>query len=376
MSDYSLFNGIGDISLSTSDDFYLDDKDDKSSNWQSIYDFSIDVFETLKNIVSIPFRYLGSKTWSLPGLILRLPQILLFPREGSISEQLFGKGYHYQLEVLSPQQAEPFVRNACIATSVAKCDTTWFELYGLQVLSPIEIDADLSTLPGQIEWDDVRYLDRTTGLKAMVVSNEDEVVISFGALEGAKADFDEPGENPYWKSLVRSMWGSAIGNLAGVSPAIYSQAEALFLAIKNDPELAGKKITLIGHCLGGSIASYIALKNHVQAQGFNTLPLGVGLQQDIGEENLRNAENYVTHLSVNNDFCSDSPLSSLIDRVLNLLGLKTPGNFGNHYRVPAAPGYSTQAKIHNFFVGSIMHHLGFNCRWKPLDLINADYDLP
>lgn len=356
-----------------------------------IYSCCKEIFLKIKNVICFPLRYLGSKTWSLPGIVMRLPAVLLFGwhKPTSLSEQLFGKGYNYHSEELTPEETKPFLRNACIASSIAvasnakmprRMEEEWLDPYGLQILSPELMSIDLARLSGSIEVNDKRFLDRNSGLKMVIVINNDEAIVTFGAAGAAQNEFVNAKDNPSWIKLEKHIWNGVIWpNLFGASPAIYKQAEELYVAIKDHPALQGKKVTLAGHCLGGSLASYIGIKHQVPVNGFNTLAFGAGIQKEIGDDKLRQADNYVTHISISKDFISDCPNSPAIDRMINLLGIRTPGNFGKHFTVPAYSEYNkssdgnslsrvNQNRIHNFYVGSMMAHIGFNNRDKPITL--------
>jgi len=360
---------------------------EKKSCVEIIGNLSKRIFAQFKEVLSFPINYLGSKTWSLPGLMMRLPGVLLFgwAKTESLAEQLFGKGYHYQSKALTPEQTKPYLRNASIASSIAAAPATmeaqWLEPYGLKVLSPESMSVDLSKVSGEIEINDKRFLDRKTGLKMMIVTNDDEVIINFGAAGAAKNEFVEADKNPEWAVLEKHIWNGVVwSNLFGLKTGLYNQAEQLYLALKDHPDLQGKKLTLVGHCMGGSLASYIGIKNQVKVNSFNTLAHGVKIQKEIGNEKLKHADEYVTHVSIGKDFFSDCPNTSVIDRISNLMGIRTPGNFGKHYTVPVFADYNKKSQgnalakanqngIHNFFVGSMMAHSGFSNRDKPINLL-------
>lgn len=360
---------------------------------EKICDFVCSIFEAIKLVVLFPFRYLGSKTWSIPGVLIRLPIVLLFgwTRSESFAEQLFGKGYQFSPQEISSEQTKPYLRNACIASSIAastgeqgsrRMEKDWLDPFELLIVPPNSFDLDLEALPGNIEIIEKGFLDRKTGLKMMIVEDGEETIITFGAAGGAKVEFTNPDNNPEWVSLEKQIWGGVVWpTLYGLVPDLYEQAEALYLAVKDHPSLQGKKLTLVGHCLGGSLASYIGIKHQVQVNGFNTLPFGGGIQQVLGDAKLREAGQFVTHLSIGNDFFSDCPGTTVLDTIVNLIGFRTPGNFGKHYVIPAYPDYNSPAdgnsfskvnqnRIHNYFVGSMMAYCGFSNRDKPSSLLH------
>ncbi len=363
-----------------------------------VYAFALAVFIQIKRVILFPTRYFGSKTWSIPGLMIRLPFVLLFGwmKKESICHQLFGNGYSYRSKSFTKEQAKPFLRNACIASAIAAAPNTtmprrmeeeWLDPFNLKVLSPREIGVDLTKVSGAIEADDKRFLDRKSGLKMMVVVKDNEAIFTFGAAAAVQHEFPDAPKNPEWKALNKRIWNKIVWpNLLGASPPIYKQAESLYLAVKDSPALKGKEITLVGHCMGGSLASYIGIKQCVKAQGFNTLAFGVGIQRQIGDKKLRQAKKYVTHLSIKNDFFSDCPKISTLDRIFNHIGIGSPGNFGDHGTIPAYSGYNlrsdgcslnskNQDRIHNYYVGSLMAYLGYSNRDKPVSLAKQGVDL-
>lgn len=360
----------------------------KKTLLEKVYSF---VKVILKAIV-FPLNYLGSKTWSVPGIVLRLPFVLLFGwnNKASLVDQLLCKGYQFHSPKLSPKEAKPFLKHACIASSIAlspkpqhpmRMEDEWLSPLGLRVIAPSTLcSPGIEQVPGVLEANDKIFLDRSTGLKMMYVENDEEVFVTFGAAGAAKHEFPDANSNPRWKALEKKIWKKIVwSNLWGSSPAVYQQAEALYLAVKDSPALNGKKITLVGHCFGGSLAAYIGLRNRVQAVAFNTLAFGAGLQKKVGSKKLRDAHKYLTHISVERDFFSDHPKISVIDRLVNLCGIRTPGNFGRHFKVPAHVDYNrsqdghslsrvNQDRIHNYFVGSMMTHCGYNKRDTPKSL--------
>jgi len=76
-------------------------------------------------------------------------------------------------------------------------------------------------------------------------------------------------------------------------------------------------------------------------------------------------------VSVATDFVSDPRILPIFDRVLSLVGIRTPGNFGKRYVLPA--GYERSDQIHSYIIGSLMKHLGYKDRDK-FDLLDI-YEL-
>lgn len=345
------------------------------------------VFRSIVDFFLFPTRYFGSKTWSIPGIIVRTPCILfkrLFGFTGGmkLSEEILGKGYQFNTKTLGKDETKKLIRSATLATAVHNFTSKWREamdVFGMSVLNPkdLQLDPNRVKINPNIECNDVRFFDRTSGLKMMAVANDKEVLVTFGALGGPRAEITDKKER---EALEKRIWKKVVwSGLGGIKPDIYEEANTLFSAIKNAPSLKGKKIKVVGHCMGGSIATYVGLKHKLKVHSFNTLAFGPGLQQQVGTKALSQAEEYVTHLSIENDFFSDCKQLKALDVLGSLIGLKTPGNFGKHYRIPAAKDYAAikqyskrQDAIHNYFLGSMMEYIGHRNRTLPQDVVNAD----
>jgi len=362
------------------------DNSSPKASINKISSFVKKVFQILNVIVCFPWRYFGSKSWSIPGFIFRTP-IVLFKRmvgiksDKTLIEQIFSTGYQHQPEILSAEETKQYIRCATVATAAHNLTPKWRKsigIFGFDILSPqklIREDQKVHVLEN-IDANQDRFFDKKSGLKAIVAGNDDEVIISFGALGGPSIEINDVKER---EILEKKIWKNVVhANHAGLIPDIYSEANALFLAIKNHPQIINKKIKLVGHCMGGSLAAYIGLKNRVKVVSFNTLSHGAGIQQQIGKTALSNADRFITHISIENDFFSDFKVFSFFDRCFSLMGFRTPGNFGKHYRIPAADEYTKfdkfkdrQDAIHNFVMGSMMEHIGKSNRTIPQDLKSA-----
>ncbi|MFQ5730145.1 MAG: hypothetical protein ACE5GN_07270, partial [Waddliaceae bacterium] len=253
------------------------------------------IFEVLKKLVLLPTRYLGSKKWSVPGVVFRFPLIVVKRALGirskrSMKRELFGSGYHFFPEKkLSPDELRPYVKYALANASVHKSDSKYVEEEGFSVVSPVEFQP----CPfGNIEAREKCFFDPKTGLKIAVFEKGDEVIVAFGALKSSESEIG--GNENENKRLYKKGLRDGASNLCGTVPDIYRQACAFTENLMRTPGMQNKKITLSGQCLGGSLASYIALKHKLKAVCYNPLAMGGGLQRDIGKDALRNAEDYIT----------------------------------------------------------------------------------
>lgn len=334
-----------------------------------IREFILEIFRFLAKVITFPLRYFGSKSWSLLGLIVRFPIVAiqhLFWKNlpNTFYEDLFGKGYHrFGNPTLSPEQVKPLVKYACanMANQVGKI--SYLETFGYQIFSPEEIFHKLN-ISNTIRPHNSCFFDFTTGLKLAIHKKNDEFLLSFGGLAGVDSETEDPTLR---KSTRDSLWNGGFGSAAGIKTALFMDAEVLFSQIKELPEFKDKRITLTGQCLGGTIASYLSLKHQFPCIVFNSLPMGAGLQYEIGDEKLMDADKYVTNVIASTDYFADLPkIVGVADAFLGFLGFKTPGNFGRKFFVPTA--YKSASDTHRYILGSLMQHMGYHCRTLPQDI--------
>jgi hypothetical protein len=296
-----------------------------------------DVFEKIRDFFSFPIRYFGSKTWSIPGLIFRTPYLLfkkIFSSEKfSFKEELFQSEYRFSIEKnLTKTELKSYYPYGCAPGYTYGLNPDYIP-HGWSVVKPV-------------------FYNPQSGLKISFLQKGDEVILTFGSVEAKEL-------KPKRNELAR-------GSLLGMNPDLYKEASQRFSKLSSDPLLKGKKITLAGSCLGAAIASYVALKHKTKAVCFNSFPLGVGQQYDLGNERLRKAPDYITHISAKGDYTSDIAGYPVVDRILSAIGFRTPGHFGKRFRIPSA--YKSMHDTHAYVIGNIMQHLGRDKRTKPVDL--------
>lgn len=306
-------------------------------------------------VLTYPMRFIGSKSESLYTFTARM-----------ITGAQSPSGYYFVPEKnLTPSEAKSYIRYAVLAHIVPSCQTNLAERVDYEIISPKDLQLDLTTLPGSLHANRDRFFDKTSGLKVMIFSNDTQIVIGFGPAASYEGEVTEISERLKVGAYV---WCCGVmANLAGAIPFIYTQAEALFARIKQSPVCQDKKIVLIGHSIGGSMASYLGLKYQLNAIGFNSLALGAGLQKELGTERLSQAEQFVTHLSVSGDVPSDCPLVHYVDRCISFAGIKTPGNFGRHYRIPTSQ--CGQCYVHNEYLAVLIDHASMNQKGSITDLL-------
>lgn len=333
----------------------------------------IEIFEFLKNLVLFPFRYIGGKDFSIPGVILRFPFAVITNQP---LKSLFGSGYHQKIEKeLSSKESLQFAKYAAVSGSQDSCDQSWIKPMGLELYDIKNGNFDLKSIPKGIELDHDCFYDFSTGLKCTISVQGDEVIVAFGArqslshLQWRNPNINDDERMARAAKISRIQEYAIAKNLLGSVPTVYTQADTLLQVIRSHPEFQGKKIALTGQCLGGSISQYLAIKNQIPTVCFNTLALGAGLQASLGDKLLSRADEFVTHISVATDFVSDNRYLRVFDRALTLLGIRTPGNFGKRYEIPS--GYKSYDQVHTYVIGSLMKHLGYQDRDK-FDILKKD----
>ncbi len=291
--------------------------------------------KTIGKAVTFPLRWVGSKTFSLPGLLVRIPVLAIKHLFGkntpgvSFRDELFcNKGFRwFSHENVTQQQAKEYLVYATAAGSTHRNNPSWMVPFGYSA-----IDANMFNT--SLEKDGAVLFDRETGLKVMAYEKGDEVMIVFGALNSHEAHFDS-SERGKSRSLRLKVIANCTFSIMGSCPDLYKKADKVVRKMLESDHLKNKKIILTGSSLGGSLTSYVSLKQQLPAIALNPFPLGPGLQKKIGHEKLQNADSLLTTVRSDSDCCSDLPLPiKLFDIAVNFLGVRTQGVFGKLQNVP------------------------------------------
>jgi len=336
---------------------------------KKVYQIAKRVLKAFRIVLLFPKRYIGSKTWSAPGLVFRFPVAAWknsYKKDSGTEwkQALFGSGYHYNRQkILTREETTPYLKFAAMTATVHSSNLEWIEPFGYQVIAPQTLAENLSSpLPGQLEPKETCFFDPKSGLKIMVLEKDNNIIVVFGDADSSGGVVDDKK----YKKLYRRLNIDCAVNILGGKPKVFSQASRFVEQLKTCSLFQNKTISLCGQCLGGALASYSALQNQLSVVCLNPVPLGPGLQEEIGSESLNNAEQYINNLSATGDFVSDNPPIGWIDRMINLIGIKTAGNFGKKVAIPSA--FKTGMETHCYILGSIMNYLGHNTRTKPIDL--------
>lgn len=317
------------------------------------------ISKALHTVITYPLRLLGSKNFSIPGLLFRLPQIIYSHLSHTNTQSLYNDlfcpaGYHrFEKQTINQEEAKNYLPFASACATVHANNPAWVKSFGYTPV-PCEQFGQIGT---DLEKKEFVFFDKSTGLKVVVLKKEDEFIVVFGALGSHNSQFSKE-ENSNSKSIQRSVITHAIGSLVGTRPELYKKAEKFISELTQSELCKNKKMTLCGQCLGGSVASYVSLRLEIPAICLNTFPLGPGLQRKIDTEKLQNADKWLTHVSANNDYFSDLPKFVLItDLFLSSLGLRTAGNFGKKLVVDSI--FSNPFENHNCIYGALA------AKWRP-----------
>lgn len=321
------------------------------------------VFNVIKELVLFPTRYLGSKTWSLPGALIRSPKIIYDFLAGESKSE----SYHFHAQKkLTQDEARDYLKYSAAAVSSFENDGKWLRGLNLTIHSFDQDKLDLSVVSKDLQIKSNSIVNVKNGLKIVLIENDNEIICTFGAKHSLAHEVEEGEERERVLSVQNK---SILNNLIGLNPRIYDEALEVFEHLENLGVFKGKKVTLTGQCFGSSIASYVALQKDCEAVGFNSMPLGAGIQQKLGDK-VKNADRLITHISAEGDYVSDFIGFEILDRALSFIGIRTPGNFGKRFTIPSA--YSNFSETHAYIMGSLMKYLGYSVRATPLDVMNAE----
>lgn len=309
-------------------------------------------------LVAFPTRYLGSKSFSLLGIVLRLPAWIFS------EEALFGSGYHrFDTLALDPERVKKLIKYAALSGASHSHKFDLAAPFGYKPVNPHDVLGAVK-LPETVELRENCLFDRSSGLKVTLFQKGEEVVIGIGALDSYRTVIKDKGEKDKYHNWLTWL---AVCSLLGYNPTLYDTADSIMAALLESPKLQGKTKRIVGQCFGANVGTYLSLRHNVPATLFNSLPLGPGLQQKIGKERLSRADDLVTHIIVEGDQMADtSRILGVVDMGLGLLGLRTAGNFGCKATLPSA--YNTAFETHRFVIGSMMSFIGLDCRTLPKDL--------
>ena len=278
--------------------------------------------------------------------------LLLIPHSNTrFSGRKIASRHPFPVADYSPDELISF---AVLATCVHKWSAKW---------ETAVAKVGMKLVPGLEGLEGLRCTERCTyhpdtGLKVLCFESLDAStrVLTFGAVNAIHEIIG--------KEQSPNLWNSVVYNLVGGIPLVYEQA-AQFVQHYRKQHQNTKRLVLVGHSLGGSLASYAGMMTNVHVVAFNSLPLGAGIQQQLGARRLEDAGRWVTHVCVENDFFAENALANKVDEVLSHMDIRTPGNWGRRVLIPAAKAYSSRREIHNYFLSSLLEFYGLPHRLLP-----------
>lgn len=341
-------------------------------------------------ILRLSLRIFGGRQWSLPGLILRLftlqVLIALVVQRRSWREALWGAPLcqSTDLRTLPEEQRDRLIETgarACtLVAAVHQLKEVWIDEmrhHGYELLDPQTLGIELE---GSETWTQTCLYDPKAALKAIVAHDraQNEWVLVFGAqncLEApiplracgesaspraAEQEPDEPVARevvvPNGKFLGRFQIAMGLFNLLGGRSPCYMQAASLAARLQRAAEAHGVALRCVGQSLGGSLATYAALRAQVPATVFNPIALGAGLQAELGEQCLKQGAERIDVFTAASDWASDPHwvMRSLTEG-MNVLGVRTAAVVGRQWVVPSA--YDSAGASHDFIVGTFSNNL-------------------
>lgn len=291
------------------------------------------------------------------------------------------ESYHYELQRLNQKEVQAHLCYIAQSSYAHKSlSDKLITPFGYQPVDPGSIGLNLKDFRGEIAILDGLivdgsdkasrtekcFVDQDMGLKIAIAVNEDlrELILAFGDLGSLSIESKE-NSTVWWRQFK-----GVVSNLSGIQAALYQQAETLAMriikAVLQIEKYKNFNIILTGQSLGGSLAQFVGLRNELTTLCYNAVPLGRGLQHLIGDEKLKKADSYITHMTVESDYVSDMEGIGIVDGALSYLGVRTPGNFGQRFSIPTA--YSKRQQTHSFVLGSTMNYLNLDKKLLPKDL--------
>jgi len=275
---------------------------------------------------------------------------------GKVKEELFPQHYRFsfekQLSYTETKQYYPYVAatafvHGCKDRSIPK---------GWRNLSPKELGLSMPDVDMEDKW----LFDRQESLKISLLEKDAEIIVAFGSLEAESIDRTK-ARHPRRDKLT-----SIAQSIFGFNPKTFNALDRIIPVLLMHERFQNKRIVFTGNSFGGTLAQYAGLKFEREAVCCNAVGLNCGTQYYLGAKKLRQADKYVTHISVKGDYVTDLPVYKPLDLFLSGIGIRTPGNFGRRFTIPSA--YSTYPAIHGFILGSVMEYLGHGCRAYPADI--------
>jgi hypothetical protein len=102
------------------------------------------IFSSIGKFIVFPLRYLGSKTWSIPGIIVRTPVIIfmaIFYNKPITKDQFFGTGYAENSTKLESEESKEYLRYACFGLVPFRYEEDkWSNPFNGKIVAPKELE--------------------------------------------------------------------------------------------------------------------------------------------------------------------------------------------------------------------------------------------
>ena len=158
--------------------------------------------------------------------------------------------------------------------------------------------------------------DRWSALRVGVfVGPQDEIYLSFVGTQ--------PSTRP-------ATLKSDIVQALGIKDTAFHDADKLLRAFKQ--AYPDRSINVIGHSLGGALATYAGIRNQLPVTAFNSAGLSLGLRNSLGADAIDAAT--VVHINTTGD-----PLSQRVEG--RRFGILPTSQVGVRYRIPDSGGHRT-----------------------------------
>ncbi|MBA3602339.1 MAG: hypothetical protein H0W50_01540 [Parachlamydiaceae bacterium] len=274
---------------------------------------------------------------------------------GSTTNYLSGK------ILLNPRDAEFYITYVAATITTHTSDPKWAEAVGYKVLKPDDL-MEIGNLVG-LDARENCFFDLESSLKIVLLVKEKSLFITFGAKDSFYSEVEDDQKT---FTGLRQLQQIA-SNITGGVPLAYRKAADFVARLKAWEHFHKFKLECVAQSFGGSIAQYVGLKYELPTVIFCSLAVGVGLQQDLGNEALLKANQILTHIAVAGDFISDSSFFNTVEKILSTFSIKTPANFGIGKIIPSAYPHD-DVRTHGYVLGSFLKHAGLEDASTPEEL--------
>lgn len=177
--------------------------------------------------------------------------------------------------------------------------------------------------------------ERWSALKVNVFNGpEGQIFLSFVGTE--------PGRPATFKSDAAQM--------IGIEDSAFQDAARLVAGFKAHYPGAGQ-VQLIGHSLGGALATFAGIKHEVPVTGFNSAGLHINLRNTLGADAIDRAGANIRHFNTGSDVLSQT----LENR---RFGLDASSQVGQRFLIPGSGGHKMEPLLDDLREAAQLHDFG------------------